>query len=143
MKRMVKRNIIIIMVLLIPELVRTVIGICFKIHEEGGHTLDDEQYNEALKSELEIKGLQFRTNEIVELEYLGKIVDHHVVEFVIEEKVLLDTKGRQLFAHAMFYKQMNAYLVKENLPIAFIVDFHSHRLEIRRIINPNFNYQLQ
>lgn len=130
------------MVLLLPDLVRTIVGICFKIHEEGGHTLDDEQYNEAIKSELEIKGLQYQNNVIVELEYLGKQVDKHIIEFIIEEKILLDTKGRQLLRHAMFYKQMKAYLVKENLPIAFVVDFHAHRLEIRRIINPNFNYQL-
>ncbi|MBI2617328.1 GxxExxY protein [Candidatus Gottesmanbacteria bacterium] len=129
--------------LLLPTLVRMVVGICFRIHEEGGPTLDDEQYREAIKDELTQKGLHFRCDEEVELEYLGKVVDRHVIDFIIEDKVLLDTKGKDLLHHKMFYKQMTAYLLKENLPLAFVVDFHSHKLQIRRIINPNYNYQLQ
>ena len=130
------------MVFLLPELARVVVGICYKIHDEGGALLADEQYIEAVKSELEIKELSYRQNEVVQLEYLGKVVDNHTVEFIIEDKILLDLKGRQLLRHKIFYKQMTAYLVKENLPLAFVIDFHSRHMQLRRIINPNYNYQL-
>lgn len=131
------------MAFLLPQLVREVIGICYKIHEEGGFHLAEEQYIEALKSELELKGFTFRQNEVISLEYLGKVVDKHLIEFIIEDKILLDTKGRQLLRHPIFHKQMTAYLLKENLPLALVIDFHSRHLQIRRIINPNYNYQLK
>lgn len=130
------------MVLLLPQLVRTVIGICYKIHEEGGSHLAEEQYVEALKSELASRGIAFRQNEIIILEYLGKVVDKHLIEFIIEDKILLDTKGRQLLRHPVFHKQMAAYLLKENLPLALVTNFQSRHLQLRRIINPNYNYQI-
>lgn len=130
------------MVLLLPELVRSVVGLCYRINEEGGHSLSDEDYIESVKDELTVRHLNFRQNEVIELEYLGKLVDRHVAEFIIEDKILLDLKGRQLFRHPVFYKQLTFYLEKENLPLAFVVDFHSRKLQLRRVINPNFNYQL-
>lgn len=127
---------------LLPDLVRTVVGLCFKIHEEGGSLLDDGQYTESVKFELNGRGLKFRENELIELEYLGRIVDKHLVEFIIEDKILLDTKGRMLLKHPVFYKQISSYLIKENLPLALIIDFHSRRLALRKVINPNYNYQM-
>jgi GxxExxY protein len=129
--------------LLIPELVRVIFGLLYKINEEGGINLSDEDYVEAVKYELAARKLKFRQNEIIELEYLGKPVDRHPVEFIIEDKILLDLKGRELLRHKIFYKQLLAYLVKEQLPLAFVVDFHSRRLQIRRVVNSNFNYQLR
>lgn len=119
-----------------------VVGLCYKINEEGGAYLSDEDYIESVKYELDVRHLHFRQNEVIELAYLGRLVDRHVVEFIIEDKILLDLKGRQLFRHPVFTKQLTFYLEKENLPLAYVVDFHSHRLKIRRVINPNFNYQL-
>lgn len=130
------------MALLLPELARTVVGLCYKISEEGGPYLSPEDYIESVRYELNERQLNFRQNEIVELEYLGRIVDRHVIEFIIEDKILLDLKGRQLFRHPIFYKQLAFYLEKENLPLAFVVDFHSRHLKLRRVINPNFNYQI-
>lgn len=131
------------MSLLLTDLVRTVVGLCYKINEEGGPYLSDEDYVESVKYELDERKLSYRQNEIVELEYLGKLVDKHLVEFIIEDKILLDLKGRKLLRHQIFYKQLSAYLVKANLPLAIVVDFHAHRLQIRRVINPNYNYQMQ
>lgn len=129
------------MALLLPQLAREVVSLCYRINEEGGPYLSDEDYIESVKYELSEKHLNFRQNEIIELEYLGKIVDRHMVEFIIEDKILLDLKGRQLLGHPVFSKQLTYYLEKANLPLAFVVDFHSRRLQLRRVINPNFNYQ--
>ena len=130
------------MVLLLADLVRNVIGLCYKINEEGGPFLSDEDYIESVKYELNVRNLNFRQNEIVELEYLGKVVDRHTVEFIIGDKILLDLKGRNLLRHHNFHKQLGFYLAKKNLPLAIIVDFHSRRLKLRKVLNPNFNYQL-
>ncbi|MCL4338556.1 GxxExxY protein [Patescibacteria group bacterium] len=130
------------MVLLLADLVRSIVGLCYKISEEGGAYLSDEDYIESVRYELEARGFFFRQNEVIELEYLGKVVDRHIVEFIIEDKILLDLKGRVLLRHRIFYKQLAFYLLKKNLPLAFVVDFHSHRLKIRKVVNPNFNYQL-
>jgi GxxExxY protein len=131
------------MAVLLADLARTVVGLCYRINEEGGPHLSDEDYIESVKYELDARGLGYRQNEVVQLEYLGRIVDKHLVEFIIEDKILLDLKGRHLIKHPVFYKQMASYLVKENLPVAYLVDFHSRRLVLRRVINPNYNYQLQ
>ena len=131
------------MTLLLGDLVRAVVGLFYRIHEEGGHSLSDEDYIESVKYELNVRNLNFRQNEYIELEYLGKTVDRHLVEFVIEDKILLDLKGKTLLRHPTFYKQLAFYLKEKNLPLAFVVDFHSRRLKLRRVQNPNFNYQLE
>jgi GxxExxY protein len=131
------------MVLLLSTLVRTVVGLCYKIHEEGGIYLSDSDYIESVKYELDIRRLQYLQNQIIDLEYLGKLIDRHTVEFIIENKVLLDLKGRVLFKHSNYNKQLRTYLVKENLPLAFVIDFHTRKLTLRRVVNPNFNYQLR
>ncbi|KKR30652.1 MAG: hypothetical protein UT63_C0095G0003 [Candidatus Gottesmanbacteria bacterium GW2011_GWC2_39_8] len=131
------------MTLLLPDLVRRIIGVLYHIHEEGGPSLADEDYIEAMRQELGFRNLNFLQNENVVLEYLGKTVGEHVVEFIVEKKILVDLKGQFLLKHPTFYKQMLSYLVKENLPMALIVNFHSRRLELRRVLNPNYNYQLQ
>lgn len=130
------------MSLLLPDLVRNVVGLCYRINEEGGPYLSDEDYIESVKYELNVRNLDYRQNEYVELEYLGKTVDKHLVEFVIEDKILLDLKGKTLLRHPTFYKQLASYLKRKNLPLAFVVDFHSRHLKIRKVLNPNFNYQM-
>jgi GxxExxY protein len=131
------------MSLLLPALARSVVGLCFKIHDEGGIYLSDFDYIESVKYELDIRGLGYFQNQIIDLEYLGKLIDRHIVEFIIGSKVLLDLKGKIMLKHPNYYKQLTSYLVKENLPLAFIVDFHTRKLEIRRVVNPNFNYQFR
>lgn len=130
------------MTLLLSDLVRSVVGLCYRIHEEGGTGLSDEDFFESVKYELENRRFFYRTNEIVQLEYLGKIIDQHLIEFIIENKILLDLKGKHLIKHPVFYKQLTSYLVKENLPVAFVVDFHSRQMNLRKVVNPNYNYQL-
>src|SRR3989338_2882543 len=98
------------MTLLLSDLVRAVVGIFYRIHEEGGHSLSDEDYIESVKYELNVRNLNFRQNEYIELEYLGKTVDRHLVEFIIEDKILLDMKGRSLLRHHYFYKQLSFYI---------------------------------
>ena len=104
--------------------------------------MSDEDYVESVKYELSVRNLVFRQNEIVELSYLGKVVDRHLVEFIIEDKVLLDLKGRFLLQHHVFYRQLTSYLLEKNLPLAFVVDFHARHLALRKVVNQNYNYQL-
>ena len=117
-------------------------GFLYKINEEGGPYLSDDDYFESVKYELNTRNLKYRSNEFIRLEYLGKTVDNHLVEFIIEDKILLDLKGRTLLRHQVFYKQLLAYLKEKNLPLALVVDFHSRHLKLRRVQNPTFNYQL-
>ena len=140
--RKITHVIVFLMALLLSHLVRVVVYLCYKINEEGGPYLSDEDYIESVKYELSERKLNFRQNEYVELEYLGKPVDKHLIEFIIEYKILLDLKGRTLLRHKIFHKQLASYLKEKNLPLAFVVNFQSRRLQLRRIINPNFNYQL-
>ena len=130
------------MAYLLPALIKSIISLCYRIHEEGGPLLSFEDYIESVKDELNHRYLSYRQNEIIDLEYLGKLVDRHPVEFIIEEKILLDLKGRELLRHPIFYKQLTLYLMKKNLPLAFVVDFSSRLLKLRKVVNPNFNYQI-
>lgn len=98
----------------------------------------EKHYQRAIAKELQAQGLSFQQELSVNLSYKGESIGKYFLDFVVEGKVILETKAQESY-NPVFFKQALAYLRQTNLPLAILVNFRRPKLEYRRIVNPNYN----
>jgi len=123
--------------IVLPNLSYKIMGILFKVHNELGPSLLEKYYQRAIAEELTRQGLSFKCEAPVMLLYRGAGIGKYVLDFIIEDQVILEIKA-QARTKPKFYKQAVAYLKQTNLPLVILVNFRSDRLRYKRIVNPEF-----
>jgi GxxExxY protein len=122
-----------------PELNRitnTVIGAAIAVHKELGPCHLEAAYQRAMEIEMKHRGIRFRRQVQVILNYRGEVVGEGFLDFLVEEKVIVDLKAADAIAPA-FVKQMISYLKMTKLRLGLIINFNVPILVngIRRIAN--------
>lgn len=123
--------------LVLPELSYKIMGALFKVHNELGPTLLEKYYQRAIAKELEKQGLKFNREVPIELAYNGESIGRYFLDFLVEDKVVLEIKAQRSY-NPKFFKQVLAYLRSTHLPLAIIANFRRPKLEYKRVINPEF-----
>jgi len=114
------------------DLSYALVGIFFSIHKELGPFARERQYGDALEIEL-------RKNHFVyqrELPVLVAARFSNRIDFLIDEKVIIDIKAKPFTTREDYY-QMNRYLHSTKLKLGIIVNFREKYLRPRRILNPS------
>ena len=112
--------------ILYPEISYAVVGICFDIHNELGRFAREKQYADLLESRLKDSRVQY------EREF--RIGDSgNVVDFLIEEKVLLELKTVRALTRA-HYRQIQNYLQQSRIELGLLINFSDAVLRPRRIL---------
>ena len=93
----------------VNELARVVIGICLDVHRELGPGLPEEAYERAVAMEFDPRGIRYRRQDRVVVCYKGKPVTSVRLDFLIEEKLVLEVKSCAAIA-AIDRKQVVRYL---------------------------------
>lgn len=120
--------------IVLPELSYKIMGALFTVHTELGPSLLEKYYQRAVAKELALQGLSFRKEAPVALVYKTECIGKYFLDFIVEDKVILETKA-QIAYNPKFFKQTLAYLKETGLPLAILVNFRRPRLEYKRIIN--------
>ncbi|MBU1326776.1 GxxExxY protein [Patescibacteria group bacterium] len=120
--------------IILPELSYKIMGALFTVHNELGPSLLEKYYQRALAKEFEKQGLKFKREIPVTLTYKNEPIGKYILDFIVEGKVVLETKA-QIAYNPNFFKQTLAYLNETNLPLAILVNFRRPKLEYRRIVN--------
>lgn len=123
--------------LIYPKLSYKIMGILFKVHQELGPHLLEKYYQRAIEQELKNQGLKFSREVPVKISYGNKSIGRYLLDFVIENKVILEIKAQSEYS-SRFFRQALAYLRQTNLPLAIIANFRKPSLEYKRVINPEF-----
>src|SRR3989344_2258413 len=113
--------------IILPELSYKIMGALFSVHTELGSSLLEKYYQRAVAKEFDKQGLVYKKEPI------GK----YFLDFVIEEKIILETKAQVAYS-PKFFKQTLAYLKETGLPLAILVNFRRPKLEYHRIINAHY-----
>jgi GxxExxY protein len=106
----------------------------FAVHNELGSTMLEKHYQRALSKELKHQGVSFQQEVPVELSYKGESIGKYVLDFIVEDKIIIEIKAQKAYDQK-FFKQALAYLRTTNLPLAILVNFQADRLEYKRIVN--------
>ena len=122
--------------LIYPELSYEITGICFQVHNELGRFCREKQYANLLEKKLKEKHLKYQRELTI-----GD--SGNVVDFLIDDKILLELKTKPFIAKEDYY-QVQRYLHELQLNLGIVVNFRNFRLAPKRVLlsknNPNLKY---
>jgi|SRR3989344_4970397 len=119
------------------ELSYQIMGILFSVHTELGNRFQEKYYQRAVEEGLKDIKLKFEKELRVDLEFNGKKIGKYFLDFLIENKVVLEIKAVPDLRPKDF-KQVLAYLIANNLELGILANFRTDRLTYKRILNSKY-----
>jgi len=120
--------------LIYPELSYTIVGILFEVYNRLGHGYQERYYERAIKNELTKQGIFFKNQHPFKLMYKGECIGRYFLDFLIEDKLILEIKTGDYFARRNF-EQVKAYLHGTKRQLAILANFTSKGVKYKRVVN--------
>lgn len=117
-----------------PELSYKIIGCAFNVHNEIGGGHHEKYYQRALAEEFRRQNLKCKEQEYYPLEYKGKTIGKHFLDFVVESKIVVEVKKGSQYSKKHI-NQVMEYLKVSNLELALLVSFGNEKVSFERIVN--------
>ena len=110
------------------------LGACIEVHRHLGLGYLEAYYEEALAREFTRMGIRFSRQHCFQVLYKGEVIGEGRIDFVIEDKVILDLKSVESLA-PVHTAQMISYLRAMRLKLGLLVNFNVRLLKegIKRI----------
>lgn len=121
--------------LLYPELSFRIVGVCFDVFRQLGPGHKEEQYQRALAVGFDRVGMKYRQQVSGRLEYEGKRVGLYRMDFVVEDKIVVEIKALERFRHDN-YRQLKTYLSQSGLNLGLLVRFSDDGATYQRVLKP-------
>ena len=116
------------------ELSFKIIGSLFDVYNELGSGHPERIYDNAVRVDLQNKGLKFQNQEYCKIEYDGQRIGCYYPDFIIENKIVLELKVRPRFSKQDF-DQVKKYLKEKNLKLGILAAFCSDGVKFARVLN--------
>ena len=123
--------------LLEEQLTEAIIGAAIEVHRELGPGLLESSYQRCLAREFDLRGIGYREEVDLPVEYKGVVIDcAYRLDFIVEEKVVVELKSveRLIPVHEA---QLITYLKLTKLRVGLLINFNSPVLRnsiIRRVV---------
>ena len=112
--------------LIYEKLTYLINGICFEAHNQLGRYSREKQYGNYIEKRLKEEGIKYeREHEIAD--------SNNIVDFLIEEKLILELKTKRLLTKSDYY-QVQRYLQATGLKLGLLVNFRNKYLKSKRIL---------
>jgi GxxExxY protein len=107
--------------ILYAELSHVIVGAAIEVHRHLGPGKLESTYQRALDEELSLRGIAHRGQVPIALRYKGRDVGTFVLDFIVEDKVVLELKAidRQ---HAVHKAQLLSYLHATTLRLGLLIN---------------------
>ena len=117
------------------EITQKIIGSAIEVHSTLGPGLLESVYEEALSHEFNLRGIQYLKQHSIGLQYKGKDVGHHRLDFLVEDSVVLEIKAVESL-HNIFEAQLLTYLQAAKKQVGLIINFNVPLLKqgIKRMV---------
>ncbi|MBI4065352.1 GxxExxY protein [Candidatus Gottesmanbacteria bacterium] len=112
--------------LIYPELSYLITGVCFDVHNSLGRYSREKQYGDLLEVKLKELKLPYRRERVIK-------ASGNVIDFVIDNKILLELKVKPLVTKADYY-QTQRYLQSSGLRLGLIINFRHEYLKPKRVV---------
>jgi GxxExxY protein len=120
--------------LVCAELSYKINGVLFDVHNQMGGNHHEKYYQKAVAIGLQDKKIKYQKQYYVPLQMNGQNVGKYFLDFLIEDKVILELK-RGRYIPRNIYTQTKKYLSALNLQLAIVGCFTTDCVVIKRIIN--------
>lgn len=124
--------------LLEPKLSYQIQGACFQVVNKYGKGLKEKIYQQALSEQFERAQIPFEQQKRINIYSLdtGKVLGVYVPDFVINDKIILEIKANNTTTRQDI-EQQRSYLRASRYEIAYLVNFGTTELDLRRSIYTN------
>ncbi len=119
----------------INELTHRIIGICMKVHRGLGPGFPEEYYQKALEYEFGKQNVSFEPQKAVQVLYEEIQVGLNYLDFVIDEKVILEIKSVNTLNDIHRFQVMK-YFASTDYGVALLVNFGQMSLQQERLLPP-------
>lgn len=116
------------------DITGAVIGSEMKVHSALGNGFPEVIYQRSLAIELQDQNINYNREYSTPLFYKGKPVGKRRVDFLVEDKVLVELKAVSEINKTHFNQVLN-YLKAYNLEIGLLINFGENSLKFKRFIN--------
>ena len=122
--------------LIYPELSYKIIGCAFDVHNELGGGHHEKYYQRALAEAFSRRNLIFKEQAYYSLKYRGKIVGKGFVDFIVNDKVIVEIKKGDRYSKRHI-DQVLEYLKLNDFKLAILISFGSDKVSFTQIVNFN------
>ncbi|MCD6429549.1 GxxExxY protein, partial [bacterium] len=91
-------------------------------------------YQKAIAQELEEVNIKFKKELPIKIIYKGNPIGIYYLDFLIEEKIILEVKVRNYFSRKDI-EQLYSYLKTKNLKLGIIAHFTRSGVKFKRVVN--------
>ncbi|MCD5417220.1 GxxExxY protein [Candidatus Bipolaricaulota bacterium] len=119
----------------LKDITEKIIAGAIEVHSTLGPGLLESVYEEALAYEFELRGIKFERQKKIILEYKGKSIGPHRIDFLIEGQVLLEIKATEGMKK-IFEAQLLTYMRATKKKVGLLIHFNVERLKdgIKRLV---------
>ena len=117
------------------ELTEKIIGAAIEVHKTLGPGYLESIYEEALAVEFGLRGIRYERQKQIQITYKGRLAGEHRLDFVIEDKVVLEIKSIERF-NEVHRAQVISYCKTTGKKVGLLINFNVPVLKtgIKRII---------
>ncbi|MBI2599119.1 GxxExxY protein [Candidatus Curtissbacteria bacterium] len=123
------------------ELSYEIVGILFDVHSRLGNRYQEKYYQRAVAEALKGKNIRYEQELEVDLKYKDAKIGKYFLDFLIEEKVILEIKAVPRLLPRDFH-QVLAYLKARGLELGILTNFRSESLVYKRILNSDLKTRI-
>ena len=116
------------------RLTHRVIGSAMEVHRTLGPGFLEAVYQAALARQFECDHIGFAREREVTVEFKGAQVGRHRLDFLVEEKLVLELKAVDDITNA-HKAQVRSYLKATGLRLGLLVNFNQELLQVKRVLN--------
>jgi len=120
--------------LVYPQLCYKIVGILYNVFNEVGPGHKEVYYQNALRIAFKNAKVKFREQVYVPLKYQDEKIGRYFLDFLIEDKLLLEIKKDTIFRQSNI-KQVYSYLKAKDLKLGIIANFTRDGVKFKRIVN--------
>jgi len=115
------------------DITSRIIGCAMNVHTTMGNGFQEAIYQRCLAVELEHEGIPFAREQDMPVTYRGREVGSRRVDFVVEDKVIVELKAIAALEDVHLAQGLN-YLEAYGFEIGLLLNFGAPRLEYKRLI---------
>jgi len=112
-------------------------GILFNVQNDLGRYCNEKQFCDRIEYYLKKENINYKREKILPPSFEGERSGRNKVDFLIEEKLILEVKSKRFLTKEDYY-QTQRYLHAFNIKLGILVNFRDLRIKPRRVLNSSF-----
>ena len=112
-----------------------IVGACFEVYTEKGNGFLEAVYQECLRKEFKLRGLDYKEKPKLQISYKGEMLDqYYEPDFLCHERIILEIKAVKQLSDEHRAQIIN-YLKATGLRLGLLVNFgHYPKIEHERFV---------